>query len=158
MLGADGSRGFRVTAGGGTAIMVKSGGMLHEFLPVSEILRVAEAVLRVFHRLGDYEHKQRNRIKFLIKSLGWTRWREEYDRELSACRLRGTVPTLELETPASEARPDATTEPAPSVGSIASRVGHGTVTGPGITPVVVPLLENGDEQYARWRVTNVLPH
>jgi len=25
---------------------------------------VAEAVLRVFARLGDYEHKQRNRMKF----------------------------------------------------------------------------------------------
>src|SRR6266571_317268 len=48
VLGADGSRGFRITAGGGTAIMVRSGGLLHEFLPASEILRVAEAVLRVF--------------------------------------------------------------------------------------------------------------
>jgi len=67
------------------------------------------------------------------------------------------VRTLELDTPASEARPDATGEPAPSVGSIASRVGRGTLSGPGITPVVVPLLESGDEQYARWRVTNVLP-
>ena len=60
--------------------------MLHEFLPASEILRVAEAVLRVFARLGDYQHKQRNRMKFMIKTLGWTRWREEYDRELAACR------------------------------------------------------------------------
>ena len=89
MLGADGARGFRVTAGGGTAIMVTSAGLLHEFLPASEILRVAEAVLRVFKRLGDYQHKQRNRMKFMIKTLGWTRWREEYDRELTACRLRG---------------------------------------------------------------------
>src|SRR6202171_1442169 len=99
LLGPDGGRGFRVTAGGGTAIMVKSGGLLHEFLPASEILRVAEAVLRVFARLGDYEHKQRNRMKFLIKTLGWTRWREEYDRELTACRLRGQVPTLEIDPP-----------------------------------------------------------
>src|SRR5215468_8374656 len=48
VLGADGARGFRVSAGGGTSIMVKSAGLLHEFLPASEILRVAEAVLRVF--------------------------------------------------------------------------------------------------------------
>src|SRR5262249_4046434 len=59
-------RGFRVTVGGGTSILTRSGGLLHEFLPASEILRVAEAVLRVFHRYGDYEHKQRNRLKFLI--------------------------------------------------------------------------------------------
>ena len=94
------ARGFRVTAGGGTAIMVTSAGLLHEFLPASEILRVAEAVLRVFQRLGDYQHKQRNRMKFMIKTLGWTRWREEYDRELTACRLRGQVPTLEIDPPA----------------------------------------------------------
>src|SRR6185295_12747322 len=91
---ADGSRGFRITAGGGTAILVKSAGLLHECFPASEILRVAEAVLRVFRRLGDYEHKQRNRMKFLIASLGWARWREEYDRELEACSVPGQVPTL----------------------------------------------------------------
>src|SRR5437667_1094237 len=55
-LSPDGrGRGFRVTVGGGTAILVTSGGLLHEFLPASELFRVAEAVLRVFHRLGDYE-------------------------------------------------------------------------------------------------------
>ena len=58
-------------------------------------------MLRVFARLGDYQHKQRNRMKFMIKTLGWTRWREEYDRELTACRLRGQVPTLEIDPPAS---------------------------------------------------------
>src|SRR6185369_14572431 len=93
VVGPDGGRGFRVTAGGGTAIMVTSAGLLHEFLPASEILRAAEAVLRVFARLGDYQHKQRNRMKFLIKTLGWGRWRDEYDRELAACRLRGEAPT-----------------------------------------------------------------
>ena len=97
MLGPDGSRGFRVTAGGGTAILCKSGTVLHEFLPASEIFRVAEAVLRVFHQLGDYKHKQRNRMKFMIRELGWTRWREEYDRELTRCRLSGEVPTLEID-------------------------------------------------------------
>ena len=42
-----------------------------DFLPVGEMFNVAEAVIRVFHRLGDYKHKQRNRLKFLVKSLGW---------------------------------------------------------------------------------------
>src|SRR5206468_1165076 len=151
------SRGFRVTAGGGTAIMVKSAGLLHEFLPASEILRVAEAVLRVFHRLGDYQHKQRNRMKFLIKELGWTRWREEYERELTGCRLRGQVPTLDIDPPASEGTPDWMKDSSPSVGHIASRVASGRVSGPGLTPQVVPLFHTGDEQYARWRSTNVRP-
>jgi len=89
LVGPDGGRGFRVTAGGGTAIMVANAGVLHEFLPASEILRCAEAVLRVFRRFGDYEHKQRNRMKFMIKALGWARWRDEYQRALTACRESG---------------------------------------------------------------------
>src|SRR6185369_9241029 len=150
-------RGFRVTAGGGTAIMVTSAGLLHEFLPASEIFRVAEAVLRVFARLGDYQHKQRNRMKFMIKTLGWTRWREEYDRELTACRLRGQVPTLVIDPPASEARPEWVKDPSPSVGHIASRVAAGRISGPGITPTVVPIFQSGDDDYARWHATNVRP-
>ncbi|HEX3633096.1 MAG TPA: nitrite/sulfite reductase, partial [Casimicrobiaceae bacterium] len=155
VVGPDGGRGFRVTAGGGTAIMTTSAGLLHEFLPASEILRVAEAVLRVFKRLGDYEHKQRNRMKFMIKTLGWTRWREEYDRELTACRLRGQVPTLEIDPPAVESRPEWVKDSSPSIGEIATRVAEGKISGPGITPEIVPLLQPGDELYARWRATNV---
>jgi len=157
VVAPDGSRGFRVTAGGGTAIMVTNAGVLHEFLPASEILRVAEAVLRVFARFGDYQHKQRNRMKFMIKALGWTRWREEYDRDLTACRLRGEVPTLEIDPPDSEARPDWVKDSSPSVGHVASRVLMGRVNGPGITPAIVPVFHAGDEEYARWRATNVHP-
>jgi sulfite reductase beta subunit-like hemoprotein len=156
VLGPDGGRGFRVTAGGGTAILVTSAGLLHEFLPASEVFRVAEAVLRVFKRFGDYQHKQRNRMKFMIRELGWTRWREEYERELTACRLRGDVPTLEIDPPASEAKPEWVKESSPSVGYIASRVSAGRVSGPGLTPTVIPVFQAGDEAYARWRVTNVL--
>ena len=155
VVGPDGGRGFRVTAGGGTAIMTTSAGLLHEFLPASEILRVAEAVLRVFKRLGDYQHKQRNRMKFMIKTLGWTRWREEYDRELTACRLRGQVPTLEIDPPAGEARPEWVKDPSPSVGHIASRVAEGRISGPGLTPTIVPVLNSSDAAYTRWRATNV---
>ena len=150
-------RGFRVTAGGGTAILTTSAGVLHEFLPASEILRVAEAILRVFHRMGDYEHKGRNRMKFLIRALGWTRWREEYDRELMACRLSGTVPTLDIDPPASEPKLDGGHPSSPSVGHIAARVNAGAVTGPGITPIVVPVFQAGDDAYIRWRATNVRP-
>ncbi len=157
VLGPGGGRGFFVTAGGGTAILVRSGGLLHEFLPASEMFRVAEALLRVFHRLGDYQHKQRNRMKFLIKELGWPRWREEYDRELSRCRLAGLAPLFELEPAAAESKPTWALDAAPDVGEIASRVGSCQVKGPGITPTVTPLLQVTGDRYARWRETNVRP-
>ncbi len=155
VLGPGGVRGFRVTAGGGTAILCTNAGVVHEFLPTSEIFRVAEAIIRIFHRFGDYQHKQRNRMKFMIREMGWARWREEYDRELTRCRLGGEVPTLDIDPPASEPRPEGERDSAPSVGDIAARVEGGAVKGPGITPTVVPVYESGDEAYARWRSTNV---
>ena len=154
-LGPGGGRGFRVTAGGGTALMCTEGAVIHEFLPTSEIFRVAEAILRVFHRYGDYQHKQRNRMKFMIKSLGWARWRDEYDRELAGIRLRGEVPTLEIDTPADEAMPSVPRSESPSTVEITARVTSGRVKGPGITPVVIPVLNSRDEDYSRWRASNV---
>ena len=157
LVAPDGGRGFRVTAGGGTAIMVTNAGVLHEFLPASEILRSAEAVLRVFRKFGDYQHKQRNRLKFMIRQLGWARWREEYDRELAACRLRGDVPTLDIDPPAAEQRPEGAREAPPTIGDVAARVSAGRVSGPGVTPVVAPIFHAGEDAYLRWRSTNVRP-
>ena len=157
VLGPDGGRGFRVVAGGGTAIMCTDAGLLHEFLPASEIFRVAEAVLRIFHERGDYKHKQRNRMKFMIKELGWTRWREEYNRQLTGCRLSGDVPTLEINPPDVESKPAWTKDGAPALGQIAQRVSAQKTKGPGIEPTIIPVLQAGDEAYARWRVTNTRP-
>ena len=156
-LGPNGERGFRIVAGGGTAIMCKSAGEIHGFLPASEICRVAEAILRVFHRLGDYQHKQRNRMKFLIKAIGWDRWREEYDRELAACRAEGGVPELTIDPPAVEAAPAWQKDTPPHPSLIGSRITAQQPLGPGITPTLVPVLMPGDESYARWRITNVRP-
>jgi sulfite reductase (NADPH) hemoprotein beta-component len=153
-VAADGTRGFRVLAGGGTALMCKSAGVIHEFMPASGILRVSEAVLRVFKQFGDYEHKQRNRMKFMIKALGWDRWKAEYDRALAACEAEG-VPLLELDPPAAEAAPAWTRDQAPSPNLIASRVAAVQPAGPGVTPTLVPVYMPGDEAYARWRATNV---
>jgi sulfite reductase (NADPH) hemoprotein beta-component len=157
VVGRGRGRGFRVTAGGGTAIMCTEGAVIHEFLPTSEIFRVAEAVLRVFHRYGDYQHKQRNRMKFMIKTLGWARWREEYDRELSGIRLRGEVAALDIDTPETESKPDEPRTQSPSLGDISARVTAGKVKGPGLMPVVVPVLNSRDEDYTRWRASNVRP-
>ena len=157
VVSPDGVRGFRITAGGGTAIMCKDAGLLHEWLPATEILRVAEGVLKVFHRLGDRQHKQRNRMKFLIKELGWDRWREEYDREFAEAGNSGRVPQLVIEPPTTEPAPDWQRSSAPSPSIVAARVAAATPIGPGITPTLVPVYAPRDEAYARWRATNVRP-
>jgi len=153
-LGPGGERGFRVLAGGGTAIMCKTGGVIHEFLPANELFRCAEAVLRVFHRLGDYKHKQRNRMKFLIKALGWDVWLQKYETELAACRAVDGVPLLAID-PAAETQPTWEKTEAPTASLISARVSAVTPLGPGITPTLVPVFMPGDEAYVRWRATNV---
>src|SRR6187397_2577135 len=85
----DGVRGFRVYIGGGTATMTTAASVLFDFLPASEMLNVAEAVIRVFHKRGDYQHKQRNRMKFLIKSIGWDAFRAEFNDALEVIRAEG---------------------------------------------------------------------
>ena len=156
-LGPAGERGFRVLAGGGTAIMCKSGGLLHDFLPAGELFRAAEAVLRVFHRLGDYQHKQRNRMKFLIKAIGWDAWHAEYLRELAACRESDAVPVLAIDPPDVESQPSWARGAVPTPALIATRVAAQQPLGPGITPTLVPVYMPGDESYVRWRATNVRP-
>ncbi len=137
--------------------MCKSAGVIHDFMPASGILRVAEAVLRVFQRLGDYKHKQRNRMKFMIKELGWDRWKAEYDRALACVRGRRRCRSSTIDPPVAEAAPAWTRDEAPSPNLIASRVAAAPPDGPGITPTLVPVYMPGDEAYARWRATNVRP-
>jgi sulfite reductase (NADPH) hemoprotein beta-component len=153
-IGPGGTRGFRVMAGGGTAIMCKSAGVIHRFLPAAEILQVCEAVLRVFKARGDYQHKQRNRMKFMIKELGWDVWYEEYQRALADCRRDG-VELLNVHPPETESAPAWSHADAPAPNAIVARVSAVPPTGPGITPVLAPVFLSGDEAYARWRATNV---
>jgi sulfite reductase (NADPH) hemoprotein beta-component len=94
-------------------------------------------------------------MKFMIKALGWEVWLQEYQNELAACRAE--VPALEIESPAVEPPPASPRSDPPSPNVIVSRVAAAPPSGPGITPLVVPVFLAGDESYARWRLTNVRP-
>jgi sulfite reductase (NADPH) hemoprotein beta-component len=156
-FGPEGERGFRVMAGGGTALMCKVAGSLHEFTPATELFRVCEAVLMVFKEHGDYEHRQRNRMKFMIKKLGWDRFVDEYQKALAWCTGEGNVPQLMIDAPETEPTPDWSRSTPPSPTTIASRVSSVEPIGPGITPTLVPVFISGDDAYNRWRQTNVRP-
>jgi sulfite reductase (NADPH) hemoprotein beta-component len=151
-----GRRGFRVTVGGGTAILCKSGYELYEFLPAGEILEVAEAIVRVFHRLGDYAHKQRNRMKFLIRELGFEKWRAEFERSLAEVRAAGG-PRLPFdpERPPVETAPFWERPAPPSAAEAASRSAAAVVRGPGIVPPAPRTLAVRSDDAARWLRTNV---
>ncbi len=150
--------GFRVTVAGGTATMVRAGLELHEFLPADQMFDCAEAIIRVFHRLGDYKHKQRNRLKFLVKALGWDTFRAEYEKERTGLLTRET-PALpfERDAPPVEAAPPASSRDLLALDQIARRATATTVIGPGIVPKVEPRLGVPADQYRHWAKTNVRP-
>ena len=148
-------RGFRVTIGGGTSTFAKSGDLLFEFLPAGEMLEIAEAILRVFHRLGDYKHKQRNRMKFLVRALGFAAWRAEFETSLSEVRAEGRIGLpFDPEAPPVDVAPDWPRPEAPSIGDAARRAARAVVRGPGIVPsfkVSLPVLT---DEFATWQATN----
>lgn len=152
----NGRRGFRVLVGGGTATMTVSGMVLFDFLPVEDMLSVGEAVVRVFHALGDYKHKARNRMKFLIKSLGWETWKERFDQAYAEVRAEGGValPFDPAEMPV-EGPPDWQRPQPPSVAEIARRVVSGEVRGPGIRPEPEPVVGSSETDYVAWAATNI---
>jgi sulfite reductase (NADPH) hemoprotein beta-component len=154
-VGGRTERGFRVTVAGGTATLVRSGHELFEFVPVGDMFNVAEAVVRVFHRLGDYQHKQRNRLKFLVRSLGWEAFKAEFDTEFAAFKAAGGAALpFDPEHPPVEG-PPVTRGDAPSPSSITASVTAGKVVGPGIVPIVGP--EIGRDEHDYWLRTNVRP-
>ncbi|MBI4886893.1 MAG: nitrite/sulfite reductase [Acidobacteria bacterium] len=150
----DGRRGFRVTVGGGTAILVNSGTLLYDFLPADEMLNVAEAIVRVFHRLGDRTHMQRNRMKFLIRSIGWDQWRARFDEALAGFRAEGgaTLPFATDAAPVEQAPGWA--KPAPPTPQMAAALAQTDVRGPGIVPGSVRL-QTLPDAYVCWTQHNV---
>jgi sulfite reductase beta subunit-like hemoprotein len=152
----DGRRGFRVTVSGGTSIMTVSGIELYDFLPVEEMLEVSEAIVRVFHRFGDYKHRLRNRMKFMIKAMGWDAWREKYEEALAEFRREGGAPlTLPAELPVEEA-PDWVRPTAPTLDAVTQLATSTPVKGPGILPGSVKLTTLSDSMF-RWMSSNVEP-
>ena len=150
----DGKRGFRVTVAGGTSILPVSGYVLYEFLPVEEVFNVAEAVVRVFHRFGDYEHRSRNRLKFTIKALGWDGFKQRFDDALAEFKAEGGARLgFKPESVESETAPNWCPSEAPTLQAVAAAAST-PVNGPGILPGTVRLQPLPDA-YVRWMRSNV---
>ena len=68
-------RGFALYVGGGLGSVPYKAKLFDEFLPEEELLPMAQAISRVFARLGEKRNRARARIKFLIASLGIEKFR-----------------------------------------------------------------------------------
>ncbi len=88
----DGRPGFRLRIGGGTAAMPRSAFLADEFLPAEDLLEAAEAVVRVFHRVGDRQNRHKARLKYAIEKLGRDGFLADYRSARETIRAEGGRP------------------------------------------------------------------
>jgi sulfite reductase beta subunit-like hemoprotein len=124
----DGQKGFRVFAAGGLSTTPQAAIILHDFVPAGEMGRVAEALIRLFHALGNRENKARARMKYVLRKLGEEGFRAKYAEYRAA---------VDAEAMGELALPEApNNQPAP--------------------PVALPADGTQPEGYLAWRSTNVI--
>jgi sulfite reductase (ferredoxin) len=63
-------RGFEMYVGGGLGAVPYLAKLFDEFVPVEELLPLAQSISRVFARLGEKKNRNRARVKFLVNQLG----------------------------------------------------------------------------------------
>jgi sulfite reductase (ferredoxin) len=63
-------RGFEVYVGGGLGTVPYQAKLFDEYLPQEEMLPLAQAICRVFARLGDKKNRNTARMKFVVAKLG----------------------------------------------------------------------------------------
>jgi sulfite reductase (ferredoxin) len=68
-------RGFEFYVGGGLGAVPQAAKLLDDFVPEQELLPLAQAVCRVFARLGERKNRARARLKFVVQKLGLEEFR-----------------------------------------------------------------------------------
>jgi len=76
-------KGFRILVGGGLATLPRPAEELYDFVPVSDYLRISEALIRVFNDSKELRKTRfKARIKFLVSWIGIDGVRERVEEEL----------------------------------------------------------------------------
>ena len=128
-------RGFQIMTGGGLSIMPRIGYTLYEFVPAEDLLRVSEAVIRIFEASDELrKNKMKARIKFLIDRVGIDEFRNMVDAELKKPWAQEPIditPLLYIDDEEADAPP--------------ARAAQNYIS------------PNGDRgEFEKWRVVNVL--
>jgi len=127
------TEGFRVFVGGGLGALPYKAQLFSDFIPAEEMLPLAQAMSRVFARLGEKQNRAKARMKFLVGNLGIEEFRRLVDEE------RGKLPEDERWRDLIEEARGSQEEPlrpaAPLVSETAGK----------------------DPDFARWLETNVRP-
>jgi sulfite reductase (ferredoxin) len=85
----NGQQGFAVYAAGGLGSHPAVGVLIDEFISPSEIFEVAEAIERLFERLGDRTDKNQARLRHVLRRLGREAFMVEYRQERATLKKDG---------------------------------------------------------------------
>ncbi|CAN5911850.1 nitrite/sulfite reductase [soil metagenome] len=96
--------GFKLIAGGGLSTLRRSAILVEEFVPAPELLEAADAIVRVFHRIGNRHNKAKARLKWAIEKIGAEAFIAEYKKERETIRAEGGVKFELPEQPAPPVR------------------------------------------------------
>ncbi|MEO1995942.1 MAG: nitrite/sulfite reductase [Planctomycetaceae bacterium] len=122
-------RGFHVTVGGGLGAVPHQAKVYEEFLPVEEMMPLAQAISRVFARHGEKKTRSRARLKFLVSKWGIDQFKQAVQEERAKLE-DNPIWTDDLQDAEAECE----------------------------TPLKAPgesTPANGDINYARWLRTNI---
>lgn len=126
-------RGFKVHVGGGLGSAPMLAKTYSEFLPVEEMFNFTIAVIRVFDRFGERKQRMKARMKFLVQSMGWEKFKAAVDAE------REIIGEL------------------PSVASYLQEAVEPEVVNAAATLNVLDPITN-DPNYQQWAQDNVIAH
>lgn len=90
----DGVPGFRVYAGGGMGAESRVGDRMEEWVPAGEVIRIAEAVRRLFDRLGDRRNRRKARLRFAVERIGSDAFRNLLREAIQSVTAEGTPACL----------------------------------------------------------------
>jgi sulfite reductase (NADPH) hemoprotein beta-component len=91
---ADGAIGYRFFVGGGLGRLPMLGQEMNPFVPESDLLRYACAVLRTFNRFGRRDNIHKARIKIVLREWGIERFRAAIEEEYA--KINASVEGEEL--------------------------------------------------------------
>ena len=74
-------KGFQLYVGGGLGASPSLGHLWSDFIPVEEMIPLSASIVRIFDRYGERKVRMKARMKFLIRKLGFDKFRELVEEE-----------------------------------------------------------------------------
>jgi sulfite reductase (ferredoxin) len=86
----NGQKGFKVLLGGGLGAQPFFAQVVHEFLPIDELIPFVEASIRVFDRYGERSNRNKARLKYLLAKIGLDEFKSLVELESAAVQYDPT--------------------------------------------------------------------